>query len=189
MTKEERAEGPFYGYSQGTPMPIFWDDTPPEQGRDRLPMRVHSVLPGHPVVVRFLGHVHGVWTHWIADPDPNARPRGRSRPCCGPACPYHTLPCIKKGYAAALLWLWHLEHQKQEWRLGVIEVTEAIDQLFAKDLRGHVWKLERKGKRVNSPLVATQLEAVPDFDLPPPFDVRAVLTRMWGWREHPGKAS
>lgn len=153
---------------------------PSSQGRESArpspsPVKVLSVPGGVPIVVKFLGQVQGLNTHWKA---------GRSHPCPGPDdCPssLHRIPPIWKGYAPVEVW----EAVPQIWRAWVLEVTESLEeQLRKRQLRGETWTLFRAGgKRKTDPVQAVFCERVEENKVSPAFDLLPVLQRLYHCQE------
>jgi len=108
-------------------VPVFREENPSVR-----PVRVVSVPIEIPLVVRFLGPVMGLETHWKSS---------RTIPCPGvDTCPpaLHRLGTIWRGYSAAESW----DDAAHVWRPSVLEVTECLEEtLRGRDLRGEVWAL------------------------------------------------
>jgi len=134
-------------------------------------VQVLSVPDNLPIIVRFLGPVLGLETHWRS---------GRSIPCPGPGdCPstIHRTGTIWKGYAPVEAW----EPANRHWRSWVLEVTESLEeQLRGRDLRGEVWILSRIRKHGKAdPINAVYSERFPEEKLSKCFEIHPVLIRLF----------
>lgn len=134
-------------------------------------VRVLSVPLGVPIVVRFLGDILGLDTHWKS---------GRTVPCAGEdECPssLHRLGVIWRGYAAVEMWI----GSKSHWQPSALEVTEALEErLRGRELRGETWSLHRteiKGK--SSPVVGIFCEKGEPNELREAFELEPILRRLF----------
>jgi hypothetical protein len=123
--------------------------------------------------------VIGCKTHWM---------NGRTKPCIG----------IEKGCEGCLLgmpWRWkgwlavYLPNLKTPWLLEVSQnaYDNNLELAATEGLRGRDFKASRPGDHVNSKLY---IELLPSLtkpeNVPPAFDVMAVLERIW-FGERPGR--
>jgi hypothetical protein len=121
-----------------------------------------------------------VFVHWL-------REERRSRPCLGPRCPHCAgqLPRRWKGYAPAFIERKDPATGKKKRVPVVLELTETaawdLKNLDGwKTVRGLAIKVSRKGKHSNAPLrLEGADQQLPEANLPPAFDVRPVLERLW----------
>ncbi len=156
---------------------IAWDDAP--SFPNRLDVPVHAVKENSSSFIRLLGPPQGVWVHTI-----QVGRQKRPKPHQVKDCP-HCSPknqAVWKPYAGSLL---YLRHPKPDWKYVVLEMTAAAyEELLAvielSKWRGQVVEFSR-GK-TNSRLRARWCqEWTRDLGvIPPPFDVRPVLQRLWG---------
>lgn len=140
-------------------------------GAPSLSVRVLSVPVRTFVMVRFLGPLYGLHTHWHA---------GRSVPCPGPVTcppPIHKAGVISKFYAAVESW----SVKDKLWKPWCLEATEALEeQLRGRELTGEVWCLERReAKKSAGELVGTYCETQKLGTYPPEFDFEPVLLRLY----------
>jgi hypothetical protein len=157
--------------------PIRWDDDP--SFPPNLPVQVHSPRPGNNSFLRLLGPHVGAFVHCVKDGR-----RRRPAACLRTDCPH----CKKqeadwKAYIPALLWRARVQ---PNWLHVVGEFTQvAFDELTKevspKEFRGKVVEVSRG--QTNSRMHARLVES-PQKDLgilPPTFDVKIVLRRLWGY--------
>jgi hypothetical protein len=176
-------------------MPVSWNGLPPSTPRLQPDIPIFSVPAGGQAFLRCLADAQGVWVHWVEN---------RSTPCLGDECCWcPSVPQRWKGYVPALLW--RVTHDPQRGHVGrwtpvVLEITEGIADQLGGNLRGKILDLSRPGQRRNSPLRVVFLEQTRSVnddntvaratkvaalraaqaELPPAFDVRPILERVWG---------
>jgi hypothetical protein len=123
------------------------------------------------IAVRFLGELQGLLTHYKGKGTVPCPGEGK----CNPAD--HRLRTIFKAYAAMQSW----DSQEKMWFSGVLEATEALEeQLRDRKLRGEVWILSRdEGKGNRGTVFGVFSESIDPDRLPPAFDVRPVLERVF----------
>lgn len=142
-------------------------------------VRVLRVDPGEPTVVKFLGKLQGLITHFSK--------RTGSVWCPGPEeCPTatHRLGPDFKAYAPVEVWL----EKEQVWRPRVLEATANLEQyLRGRRLRGEVWSLARRNEKnpklpadKYSAVVGAFCERIDDDQLSPEFAIEPVLKRFFG---------
>lgn len=156
---------------------VFWDDDP--SFPHTLPVQVHAPRAGNNSFLRLLGPHVGAFTHYLKE----GRKR-RPTPCLKGRCPHCERKLLKvwKAYVPALLWR---PSFKPNWLHVVGEITdssfaELLKQVKPGDFRGKVVEVSR-GQ--TSSLMRVRLVEDPQRDsgqLPPPFDVKIVLRRLWG---------
>lgn len=134
-------------------------------------VRVVSVTPGLISVVKFLGPIHGAFTHYT---------QKRSWACLGEFnCPSarHKEPRYWKGYACAELWC----PEDKSWYPIVQEITAGLEErLRGICLRGQVWSLTRRRlPKKNTPVEALYLEQVQIETLREAYDFKDVLHRVY----------
>jgi hypothetical protein len=143
-------------------------------GGDRLPLhpvRILSAPFGTVVIVRFLGPIQGLPTHYHAkhtiacEGDEN----------CPPAA--HKLRQIWKYYGPVEYWL----NSHASWRPACLEASEHLEEvLHGRELRGEVWMLTREGDSVkHSVQTGTFCERLSDAQVSPWFDVEPILLRFF----------
>jgi hypothetical protein len=154
-------------------MSIAWGSTPSRAG-SYVP--IFRPRPGATDFVLLLGPYLGVDQHWLGD---------RSMPCRGDKCHHCAAENPKRwrGYFPAFKII--------EGRTGpvVFEITEAAANRF--DDRECAGLLIEVSRRERAALVVRfpQQDEMPSTwqailaDKPQPFDVRAVLLRIWGIKE------
>jgi hypothetical protein len=147
-------------------------DPNPTNRDNARPVTVLRVPSTVPTIVRFLGPIRGMITHWPG--------RGHSIHCPGVNdCPsgVHRLRICWKGYAAVEHW----DHASGLWWCRVLEVTEALEEILHKrDLRGEVWILNRQGsKKRNEPVTGLLSERLPSATLRQPFAIEDVLRKVY----------
>lgn len=150
-----------------------WADSPPA----RSPARVW--IPGvgkHWVAI--LGPHTGCWIHWLGK---------RSYPCLGEQCPAakHRKPIYWVAYFPVI----HCDDvgrktDNTEHHLGVLPVGADVFNVLAElgpPFRGMAFKLHKKdGSKVWS--VETVCRPKGDRGLPPCFEVKSTLFRVWGMK-------
>lgn len=122
--------------------------------------------------IAFIGQPTGMMTHW--------RPK-KPIHCPGPAhCPKenHKLAATWKGYACAQLWR---DPPFNDWVPVVYEVTVSLWELLkTTPLKGQMWDIWRvKGPHEHKEVIADRLEEIQPCDLYKPFDIMAVLVRIY----------
>ena len=118
-------------------------------------------------VLRFLGDVVTVPLHW--DGHGNV-------PCLGRECRHCPGATRRRGYVAAQV----LQKAPDQWISIVFEITEGIAGKFdGIEPRGWIASVRRVRLGSGSQISLEWLEHV-DNDLPPVFDVRPILLRLWG---------
>ena len=153
-------------------MPISWGVPPPAKAT-RGDIGLLAVNPGEVVLMRCLGPLTGLETHWV---------NRRTVACLGEAdCRVHNYPVTWKGFMA-------VESHGRSWRgkapgyhRAVLVVTEEIGEA-AQVLRvGTLFAVQRAGKASNSPLSLSD-EGIPKkpLVLPEAFDVRPYVLRAMG---------
>lgn len=110
--------------------------------------------------------VHRVQNRPVACPDPGSCPECKRR---GRTLYY--------GYAAVRTWRPH----RGDWAAAVLEATEHLEELLrGRTLRGELWLLARATDRKRTgPVGGVYLETRPEAEVPPPFDVRPALARLY----------
>ncbi len=163
---------------------IRWDDAPPRTSESSR--RVLSFRPGRKYSVIGLGRLLGVWTHWDAS-------ESRTAPCLHEQCPLCPRASRWRGYFPALVFT--PGTTSGTWEERVVEVTpDAAERLLrpdgsdlcaSADLRGLAWRLGRFSHARNSPITAEQVDvtalAATPLVLPPEWDIRSDLLRLWGY--------
>lgn len=168
----------------------IWDDRP--SSAPRLPIVVVNPPRKGSLILRLLGGWVGVLLHW-RETRPRY-PKGRSLPCLGDDCPIDHRVDVPFWYGYAPALLYRVVFTEQEcrqthlWEPAIAPITDeiALTVLNGKQPRGLVIRLSRGDK--GSLLTAEVLEKVTVDPLPPPFDVKPILLRMWGIREKPAEA-
>lgn len=140
-------------------------------------LRVHPAQTFHVCV---LGPWIGLWTHWLD---------GESRPCKGGACRLcPDTPKRWKGYAAGCVYRRDLMAGTGSWERTVIEITDGCRGILDRDITGAVIKLSRRPGKANNPLIAEVImPSSPLPQMPPAFDVRPVVARIYGWKQEPAQ--
>lgn len=142
----------------------------------RLELRVVPAPKQGILIIRFLGPVRGILTHWS---------KKRPLACPGPlSCPttVHRSRAEWKGYAPAEQW----RDAKQDWLPCVFEVTENLwRDLQTHQLRGQLWKIARElVKPPRTTRVVGELAEEHNGDLfPPAFSIEAAIWRLYGTKE------
>lgn len=158
-------------------LPIEWDDAP--SFPNRLDVQVHAVKENSTSFIRLLGPHQGVWVHTI-QVGRHKRPK-----------PHHTKDCphcspknekVWKPYVASLL---YNPKFSGRWGYVVLELTAAAFEDVTLVVQPEHWRgqvIEVSRGKTNARLRARWCEDwTRDLGvLPPPFDVRPVLERLWG---------
>ena len=156
---------------------VLWDDS----GSSRRPVpadspRVHNTRPGSRRWFRLLGPPRGVWLHWV----PSTAGKGRSAPHLADGCPHCQagLDNLRwKGYAPAER-LDSTDAGQQLWSLCIVELTEASHASICMHFEGEVvWR----GLRIE--LTRGPVGGPKQAELPPAWDIKPTLIRMWQIRE------
>lgn len=151
---------------------LRWDNSMPHVDQtSRIPIQVFRVRSGSTSYVRVLGPFQGLWTHYV---------KNRSWPCPLENCQWcATIPAHKKWYAAAQFWT--ILSDVQGWRLCVLEITEAIEDMVNQDLKGKVIAITRRGKKPNGKLSWEIVERpkTASAPAPEPFEIEPILDRLF----------
>jgi len=136
-------------------------------------VEVVSVPKEGPIIVRFLGIIRGILTHWGKD---------SSVACPGAdVCPTstHRGRTLWKGYIAAEWWR---GGQYQDWCPCAFEVTQRLGELMdGAELRGTVWTCRRQiGRGGVKEAVGEQTDEVDPDRLRQPFSVEPAVCRVFG---------
>ncbi len=149
---------------------------PPPMGGPVLPVHVLHVREGQPVRVHFLENPRGVIEH---------RYRDKNTPCRGDLnCQrdIHRAGELFYAYAAGEVW----NQRDQVWEKWVIRVPSNLHHhIKNRNVVGEIWLLSRrphKGKK--GEVVGVYEETFPPEFIGKPFDVRDVLTRLWGTNDY-----
>lgn len=108
----------------------------------------------------------------------------------------NTIPCVGRDQgclpcAAGMNWRWYGYfgvYLPWNGKLGILQITRgAYDTCPAVQgtnvpFRGHYLKAWRRGRSVNSPLSIELGKRIDPKGLPPEFDVKGALLRLWGIR-------
>lgn len=161
-------------------MSINWAEGPIRPHASAGPEVWVTPSDGKPYYLRCLGTPVGVFLHWNAN-------EKRTNPCEGAGC--KACPTCRqqwKGYFPAVLFVEDRIAGKHQWQRVVGELTEnARDTLLADDFRpivewrGTCIRIQRVGKKV----VAQVEDGEVKEELPPGWDVKPSLKRMWQVRE------
>jgi len=122
-------------------------------------------------IVRLLGPIEGMLTHWRS---------GKSTPCPGVGkCLSHEREqsTIWKGYAPAEEWFDEL----QAWLACVLEVTECLEEeMRDRQLRGQIWCLTRpQDDKKSAPVQGFFMEQSEENELGLAVDIVPVLERLY----------
>lgn len=135
------------------------------------PVRILPVPLTGEIAVLFCGPLAGLLVH---------RQQGRPIACPGEgSCPTatHRGRTLYYGYAPVRAW----RPQRGDWAAVVLEATEHLEELLrGRTLRGELWLLARATDRKRTgPVGGVYLETRPEAEVPPPFDVRPALARLY----------
>lgn len=171
-----------------TPHPWEADGPPP----DPVYVPLSSPRAGEELRGVVLSHkLKTVWVHY----DRDAKPRGRTVPCCRPAdqghCATPHCPTGRRLYYGYLVW-----SMAPAWQLRLLELpTGAIwgnPGLVAppcRSLRGLQLAVKRQPGRHNGPVSVRFIAGSIDLTkLPEPPDIAALLLRLWGLDPATGEA-
>ena len=154
-------------------------NVPLPHGR-QLP-RVLNFEPGGKCLARLLGDWLALAVHYVS-----AERRGY--PCEGEDCRYCDLPKEWRAYMPALVAIWKSRGRTGSEELGgYLSPVEMVVELRAgpaailegRPLRGIKVELIKPAGAKNQPLRVQILETESALELPPAFDVRPTLCRIW----------
>lgn len=159
-------------------MSIFWAEGPLRPHASPGPDTWATPADGKPHWARILGDPVPVWLHWLDKAK-------RTVPCSAPDCQHcPTIRQQQKLYAPASVAVFM--DGKATWIPRIIELTEnARDELLKDDFRpiiqwrGTLIQLRRVGRVVH----ATVDDRPIAEELPPSWDIKPTLIRMWQIRE------
>jgi hypothetical protein len=141
--------------------------------------------PGESALATFIGEPHGVEIHWV---------ERRSQPCLGAECPInHATNAPKwRAYAPAQVRRFLKRGECAGEPIGdwsakledlIVELTEAhVEFVTVGKLRGLVVELHKPRGNVRQSMRIINTGKIDDT-VPAPFDVKAVLCRLWNVRE------